>query len=437
MPLSVVNEDTGRSTTIRDTSSQDRPVDQRSGGSGRMRWIVAALGIAIMAAVVVLLWQRWSGAERSVARERLRIATVEVGDFVRDVSVQGSIVAAVSPTVYAPAEGTVTLLARAGDTVELNQEVARLESPELSSRLRQEQATLEGLEVGLERQQIDGRKRLLGARQAADLARVEVTAAERERDRAEAGRQREVISQQDYDKASDDLESATLRYGHAMQDAELVEDEVAFELKTLELERDRQNLMVAELQRQVEALSIRSPVAGVIGNLSVEQKAAVSANQPLFTVVDLSAFEAELRVPEAYADDLSPGMQVDLRYGGASYGGELRAVSPEVANNEVIVRVRFRDGTPTGLRQNQRVSATILLEQKPGAVFVQRGPFLDSGNGRVAYVVEGDIATRRQIKVGSVSINAVEIVDGVSAGEMLVISSTDAFRAAETVRLTD
>jgi hypothetical protein len=39
--------------------------------------------------------------------------------------------------------------------------------------------------------------------------------------------------------------------------------------------------------------------------------------------------------------------------------------------------------------------------------------------------------------VGSVSINAVEIVDGVSAGEMLVISSTDAFRAAETVRLTD
>jgi HlyD family secretion protein len=130
-------------------------------------------------------------------------------------------------------------------------------------------------------------------------------------------------------------------------------------------------------------------------------------------------------------------MQVNLRYGGASYAGELRAVSPEVANNEVIVRVRFRDGTPTGLRQNQRVSATILLEQKPGAVFVQRGPFLDSGNGRVAYVVEGDIATRRQIKVGSVSINAVEIVDGVSAGEMLVISSTDAFRAAETVRLTD
>ncbi len=437
MPLSVVRDEAGRPVTIRDTSSQDRPVEPVRGAAGRIRWIAAVLGLGLLVAVALTLWQRWSGAERSVARERLRVAQVAAGEFVRDISVQGSIVAAVSPTVYAPADGTVTLLAEAGNTVERGQEIARLDSPELASRLRQEQATLESLEVGLERLQIDGRKRLLSARQAADLAGVEIKAAERELERARAGRERDVISQQDYDKASDDLESATLRYRHAMQDAELVEDEVAFELKTRELERDRQQLMVTELQRQVEALSIRSPVAGVIGNLSVEQKAAVSANQPLFTVVDLTAFEAELRVPEVYADDLGPGMEVSLRYGGETFDGELRAVSPEVANNEVIVRVRFLDGTPTGLRQNQRVSATILLERKPDTLFVQRGPFLDSGNGRVVYVVDGDVAARRQIRIGSVSINAVEILEGVSAGETLVISSTDAFRAAQTVRLTD
>jgi HlyD family secretion protein len=130
-------------------------------------------------------------------------------------------------------------------------------------------------------------------------------------------------------------------------------------------------------------------------------------------------------------------MGVSLRYGGETFDGELRAVSPEVANNEVIVRVRFLDGAPTGLRQNQRVSATILLERKPDTLFVQRGPFLDSGNGRVVYVVDGDVAVRRQVRIGSVSINAVEILEGVSAGEALVISSTDAFRAAQTVRLTD
>ena len=437
MPLSVVNEDTRGRVSIRDTSSQDRPVEHAGGGAGKVRLLVAAIGLVALLVAIGALWQRWSGAERSVARERLRVATVQTGEFVRDISVQGSIVAAISPTVYAPAEGTVTLLAEAGESVVNGQEVARLQSPELSNRLQQEQATLQSLEVGLERQQIEGRKRLLGARQAADLARVEITAAERELERAEAGREREVISRQDYDKASDDLESATLRYRHAMQDAELVEDEVAFELKTLQLERDRQKLMVTELQRQVEALSIRSPVTGVIGNLSVEQKAAVTANQPLFTVVDLTAFEAELRVPEVYADDLSPGMEVSLRYGGDTFAGELRAVSPEVANNEVIVRVRFVEGTPGGLRQNQRVSATIPLERKPQALYVQRGPFLDSGNGRVAYVVDGDVASRRQITVGSVSINAVEILEGVEPGETVVISSTEAFRAAQTVRLTD
>jgi HlyD family secretion protein len=69
---------------------------------------------------------------------------------------------------------------------------------------------------------------------------------------------------------------------------------------------------------------------------------------------------------------------------------------------------------------------------------VQRGQFLDSGSGRLAYVVSDDrVARRRQIQTGAYSLGAVEILDGLQPGETIVISNLDPFRGAETVLLTD
>ena len=63
--------------------------------------------------------------------------------------------------------------------------------------------------------------------------------------------------------------------------------------------------VVANVQRRVDELTVRSPVNGIVGSVAVQQRAAVEPNAPLLTVVDLSVFEIELAVPESYADDLS------------------------------------------------------------------------------------------------------------------------------------
>lgn len=439
MPLSVIRgEDPPRPGGIRDTSGQDRAVDPAP-ARRRRRIALAATGVvlAIVAAVLVPSWQRWSASDRSVSRERIRTAVVERGEFVRQVSVQGSIVAAVSPTVYAPAAGSVELLAQAGSEVTEGEVLARMDSPELTSRLRQEEATLQSIETDLGRVRIEARQKALASRQAADLARVRITAAERELRRAERSWDMQVISLQDLEKARDEVESAKLAYEHAMQDAALVEDTVAFDVKTRELERDRQALVVSELERQVDELTIRSPVTGMIGDLAVDQRAAVVRNQPLFTVVDLTAFEVELRVPEMYADDLGPGQPVVVNYGTGQYEAELSAISPEVTDKQVRARARFAGAPPAGMRQNQRVSATVVLERKPDALYVQRGPFLDAGGGRVVYVVDGDTAVRRPVETGSVGISAVEVLAGLAAGETIIISGTEDLRGAETVLITD
>ena len=394
--------------------------------------------------IVILVWivmpsfQRWANATVSFPYERVRVATVTRGDLVRDVTVQGRVVAAVSPTLYATAAGSITLNVDAGERVIAGQVLATVDSPELDNLLRQAESSLEQKQVELERQRIESRQQMLEKRKAADLAKVTLIAANREKRRADDASGLGVISGFDYEKAQDDLQNAELAHKHAVADADLFEERLAFEVRATELELKRQQLLLADMQRQVDDLAIKSPVNGIVGDLLVDQKSAVSTDTPVMAVVDLTRFEIDAQIPESYADDLAVGMQAEITIGGNIYAGDLVAVSPEIINNQVNGRIRFRDHMPTNLRQNQRLTTRMLLSQENDVLMVQRGQFLDSGAGRVAYVLNEDgIAVRRSIEVGARSLAAVEIVAGLDQGETIVISNLDPFRSAETVLLTN
>ncbi len=425
---------------IRDTSAQDVPL--RDGELRRRR--LRRLGLPAAVALGTVLVGGWFaapvvegyfGAATSVPLDRLRLASVEVGRFVRDVAAEGVVVAAVSPTLFAPEDGTVTFTVKEGDVVAAGDPLASIDSPELRSLLEQERATLQSLQTGLRRRELENRAADLAKQQAVDLARVNVTAAERELRRAETSRSAQVISQQDYEKAVDDLERARLEYRHASESAALEKESRAFDLETLALERERQALAVAELERRITDLVIPSPVNGMVGTLAVTQKSAVTRNAPVLTVVDLTALEVEIRVPESYGDDLAIGLPAEVTLAGERYPATLTAVSPEVQESQVVGRIRFDGELPPRLRQNQRVSARVLLESTDRALKVQRGPFLDAGGGRVAYVVDDRIARRRSIQTGSTNLREVEILDGLGEGETIVISDISIFDGAETVML--
>jgi HlyD family secretion protein len=428
----------GQRGGIRDTGETDIVIE-RPAGRKRLVRIVAAIVVAFVVATVSLypVISRWSRADVSVPLERLRIATVTRGDFVRDVGVQGTVVAAISPTLFATAEGTVTLEIKAGDAVEEGDILARVDSPDLTNRLQQEEATLQSLKHDLDRQRIEFKRQQLENQQTIDLAKVTITAAERELRRAETARSTEIISLQDYEKAVDDVDTARLKFAHAQQNADLEKEVMNFELQTGQLTIDRQQLLVQNLRRQVDDLSVKSPVTGMVGNLMVDQKAAVTANQPLLTVVDLSAFEVEMRVPESYGDDLTLGMEAEITYTSRSFPGVVTAVSPEIQNNQVTGRVRFTGAPPAGLRQNQRVSVRIVLESSEDALLVERGPFLDTGGGRIAYVLKDGLAERRSIQVGASSIESLQILSGLEEGEQIIVSSISQFDGAGTVYVTD
>lgn len=417
---------------IKDTSGQDTLV--RVSNTQKLKW-PAGLGISALL-MSALVWASFSSdqASSSVDASDLRFGTLTRGTLVRDIATTGKIVAANAPILYSTEQGVVSLLSQPGDEVERGQVVAIIDSPNLLSQLKQQQALLQGMQSSLERSKLDARRQTLLVSQSLDMAKVDLDAAQRESRRGELLIASKLISKIDYEKGKDDLHKAKLIHKHAIEEVDLMKDTLSFELQNSALEVDRQALVVLELERQLSALEIKAPVNGIIGNWLVEQKARIAPSQPVLTVVDLSAFEAELAVPEAYADELGLGMEVELNLGNISIIGKLASISPEVREREVSARVRFDDSETLSLRQNQRLSARVLLENRPDVLMVKRGDFLNLGGAQV-YALEGEIASLKDIELGVRSMSQVEVLTGGKEGDVWVISGSEAFKNADKVQV--
>jgi HlyD family secretion protein len=130
-------------------------------------------------------------------------------------------------------------------------------------------------------------------------------------------------------------------------------------------------------------------------------------------------------------------MSAEVNIGTTRATGKLSALSPEVVRNQVLARVRFDGKQPAGLRQNQRLTARVLIEEKANVLMLPRGSFVENEGGRAAYVMDGNVAARRPIELGATSVSAVEILSGLQPGDRVVIAGTDSFESAERVSIND
>ena len=440
--LLVMGNRTGREplrphpAPFRDTARQDRPRAAPSWWRRHGR-VAAALLICVLAlAGLVMALLHAAGTAGSIDRSRLTLATVQRGTFVNDVAADGQVVAAVSPMLYASGPGTVALQVHAGDPVSKGQVLALIDSPELTARLAQEEATQQSLHISWERARLDAERNERQVKAAYQQAQVDESTARRELDRSRRAYEAGAYTQLQVLRAEDALEKARFALEAAQESYEAMPQQNRFTIESARTLLERQQYLVADLQRQVEALTVRSPVQGQIGQVQVADRASVTKDTPLLSVVDLSALEVEIKVPEYLARDLKPGMGAQLMGESRHLQGTVSGVSPEVVTGQVTARVRFVGGTPAGLRQSERLSVVILIDRRPGVLMVERGPFIDTDGGGFAYIVHGNVAERRTVRLGAVSVSKVEILEGLAAGDQIVVAGVDAFKGASRVLLS-
>jgi len=421
---------------IENSSSMDRAVAAPRGLTrGRAIALAGTIALAILAAILFPSIRRWSRADRSVDATTMSIAAVTRGDLRRDVSVQGRVVAALHPTLVAPAQGTVSLRVKEGQVVKQGEILAVIDIPEVRAALEQAKAQLLSLQSDAEREKIAGNQSNARLKEDAEIARTRFDAAKRALVRAETLHKEGLLNRGDYERTQDELHLAELQVQQAGREITLNGESSSFNVKARVLQVERQQSVAAELQKRFDDLTIRAPFDGLIAALPVNDRDSVTANAAVVSIVNLSSLELELLIPEEYAADTKIGTPVSITYGAEEQPGHITAVSPEVVGNQVTARAVPDRGWPDGMKQNQRVTTRLVFESKHDVLKVPRGVFLENGGGRSAYVVDGNIATRRSIDTGAVSASEVEIVSGLREGERIIVSDSSSFGDAQTIIL--
>jgi HlyD family secretion protein len=419
---------------IENTSSMDRP----AAAQRNPRVLIAAAAGVVLVIIFVIAFpamRRWSRAERAVDGSSLRFGTVTRGDLLRDLSVQGRVVAALSPTLFSPGQGIVSLRTHAGSTVKSGDVLAVIDSKELHASLDQARSQLLTSHSELDRQRIVARQGELRAQQAVELQTLRLAAAQRQLERVQRTFKEGLSNKVDLESSQDAVRIADMELNQAKNELSLSHETNGFEVATHQQQVQRQESVTGELQKRVDDLTIRAPFDGMVAAVAVQEGNGVAPNQAVLTVVNLSSLELEIGLPEEYANETRVGTPAVITFLNRDYPGKVTRISPEVVNNEVVATVAFEGEQPQGLKQNQRLTTRLTFESKHDVLKVARGAFLETEGGRAAYVVSEKMATRRDIVTGSSSVAEIEIVKGLNEGETVVLSDTSTFGHARTVML--
>jgi HlyD family secretion protein len=396
---------------IENSSSMDRPVvAQRS--PRLLAYIAAGIVLLIIVAIAAPSLLRWNRADRAVDGSSLRFGTVTRGDLLRDISVQGRVVASLSPTLFSPGQGIVALRTRAGSQVKQGDVLAVVDSKELQAALDQARSQLLTSRAEFDRQKIVARQTQLRDQQQVDLLTLRLAAAQRQLERVDRTFKEGLSNKADFETAQDNVRIAEMELKQARSELGLSQESLGFEMATREQQVRRQESVAGELQKRYDDLTIRAPFDGMVAAIAVQDRDAVSPNQGVLTVVNLSSLEVQIALPEEYANETSIGTPATITFLGRDYPGRVTRISPEVVNNEVVATVAFDGEQPQGLKQSQRLSARLTFESKHNVLKVPRGAFIEAEGGRAAYVVNDKMATRRDIVTGASSVTEIEVVKG-------------------------
>ena len=190
-------------------------------------------------------------------------------------------------------------------------------------------------------------------------------------------------------------------------------------------------------RNQLGQLRVRAGIRGVLQQLEVEVGELVTPGEVLARVSNPEKLKARLRIPETQAKDLQLGQRAEIDTRNGVVRGTVARIDPAVEDGTVTVDVKLAGALPKGARPDLSVDGTIELERLADVLYVGRPVYgqPDSTIGLFKLEADAEHALRVQVTIGKMSVNLVEILDGVELGDQVVLSDMSAWDEFNRVRL--
>lgn len=412
-----------------------RPENKRK---KRIRQLAIGGGIAAVVIALTLGLSALEPAAPTVSRASVWVDSVHQGEMLREVRGPGTLVPKEIRWIAAQTDGRVErILVRPGATVEADTIILEMSNPDLvqqteEARLQLDAAEAEFTETSLrlQNQQLDQRASLALASADYESARLqseaeEVLAAEHIIPAIQFRRTQLLAEQQ---QIRMDIERDRLSQFAQSMDAQLASQRARLE--------QARNSYQRRLD-QTASLQVRAVIAGVLQQVPVEEGQRVGLGTNVARVARPDELQAELRIAETQARDVSIGqlVRVDTRNGIVE--GRVTRIDPAVQGGTVQVDVELVGELPRGARPDLSVDGTIEIERLSDVVFTGR-PAYGQPNSTVSLfklIDNGRTAIRVPVQLGRSSVNAIEIIQGLTPGEQVILSDTSQWDEYDRIRL--
>jgi HlyD family secretion protein len=402
------------------------------------------VGIAALIIVVgAIAWTVQDSASRDtfrVDRERISIATVTSGEFEDFIPVRGRVTPLKTVFLDSVEGGRVeALLVEEGTFVTAGQPLLELSNTSLQLDVMSREAEVSEQLNNLRNTRLAVEQNRLSLK--SDLVDIDYNLKRLKRtvDRRRELFERELISLQQLQEAEDEYEYNANRREITIESQR--QDELLREAQIDQLESSvsqlESNLLIA--RKNLDNLTIRSPIEGLLSSLNAEIGESKSRGERLGQVDVIDQFKITASVDEFYVTRVEKGLAALFTLQGVDYELITTKVYPEIRGGQFRLDLAFASTPPTEIRRGQTVQLRLQLGASGEALLLDRGGFFQESGGNWAFVLEkdGTYAERKDIRLGRRNPNYFEVLDGLEAGQQVIVSDYTAFADMDRITFKD
>ena len=404
----------------------------------KMRQAAYVAAAVLMVALISVALAQMKPAAPTVERATVWVDTVKRGSMVRQVRGLGTLVPEDTRWLPAMTQGRVErIVLRPGAEVHSDSVILELSNPQVEQEAINARLALQAADANLANLRVQLRNELLAQQAGAATVQADYTQARLQAEVNEELAKEQLISELVRKQSQVRAEELKMRNEIEIKRLATAEDSIEARIRVQQAAVDQARAVAQLNERRLADLKVRPGFSGVLQQVPVEVGQNVAPGQNLARVADPGRLKAELRIAETQAKDIEIGQvaQIDTRNGFIA--GKVIRKDPAATNGTVTVDVGLTGELPRGAVPDLSVDGTVELERLENVLYVGRPAFgqEQSAVGLFKVTSEQGDAERTQVRLGKSSVNTIEIVSGLTAGDQVVLSDMSAWDAFDRVRL--
>ncbi len=401
---------------------------------------IALISVAVLAVGgITIFGARMKPAAPSVNLSEQYPGSVKRGPMERNVRGLGRLTPEEIHWIAAAQESRVSeIVRRAGiDPVKANDVILVLSDPDLELeaekaewQLKQDEANLANIKVKLESDKLDQRATLAALESQATQAKL---TADRDLELTRLNLKSDLESRLSVDSANELQNRVALQKERLGIADDSIKAQVEAATVTVESSRAAYDLK----RKQVDQLTIRAGIDGVLQEVDVEVGQRVTAGAILAKVADPKKLKAVLQIAETQMKDVRVGLDATIDTRNGIIPGRVIRIDPAALNGTVGVDVALLGPLPQGARPELSVDGTVEEEHLADVVYMDRPVSGEPGATIGIFKLDPDKkgATRVNVKLGRASVNTIEVLDGLKVGDQVILSDMSQYDSYQRIRL--